>query len=53
MQETQPRFLSREDLLKEEMATHTRILAEIISWTVEPGGPQSMGSKKSQTGLSD
>ena len=39
----------QEDLLKEGMATHTSILAEIIPWTEEPGGPQSMGSQRSQT----
>ena len=36
-----------------EMATHTSILAWEISWTEEPSGLQSMGSQKSQTGLSD
>ena len=29
------------------------ILAWEIPWTEEPGGPQSMGSQKSQTQLSD
>ena len=33
------------------MATHSSILAWEIPWTVEPGGPQSMGSQ-SQTQLS-
>ena len=33
------------------MATHSSILAWEISWTEEPGGLQSMGSPKSQTGL--
>ena len=33
------------------MATHSSILAWEISWTEEPGGPQSMGSQ-SQTQLS-
>ena len=37
MQETQVRFLSREDPLEEEKATHSRILAWKISWTEEPG----------------
>ena len=27
------------------MATHSKILAWEISWTEEPGGPQSMGSQ--------
>ena len=33
--------------LEKEMATHSNILAWKISWTEEPSGPQSMGSKKS------
>ena len=45
--------LSREDPLKEEMATHSSIIAWRIPWTEEHGGLQSMGSKKSQTQLSD
>ena len=47
MQETQEmrvQSLSREDPLEEEMATHSRILAEIILWAEELGGLQSMGS---------
>ena len=32
-----------EDLLEEEMATHSSILAWNIPWTEEPGGLQSMG----------
>ena len=43
-QETQVRFLSREDPLEEEMATHSGILAWRIPWTEEPGGLQSTGS---------
>ena len=31
-----------EDLLEEEMATHSSILAWRIPWTEEPGGLQSM-----------
>ena len=38
-----------EDPLKEEMATHSGILAWRIPWTEEPGGLQSMESQKSQT----
>jgi len=34
--------LGWEDPLGEEMATHSSILAWIISWTEEPGGLQSM-----------
>ena len=42
-QETQVRSLGQEDLLGEEMATHSSILAWRIPWTEEPGGLQSMG----------
>jgi len=45
MQETQviqPRSLVRKDPLEEEMAIHSRILAEIIPWTEEPSGLPSM-----------
>ena len=38
-----------EDLLEEEMATPSNILAREILWTEEPGGLQSMGWQKSQT----
>ena len=37
--------LGQEDPLKEEMATHSSILAWKISWTEEPDGLQSMGSQ--------
>ena len=53
MQETWVQSLDREDPLEKEMATHSSILAWDIPWTEEPGGLQSMGSQKSQTGLSD
>ena len=43
MQKTQVQSLGREDPLKEEMATHSSILAWKIPWTEEPDGPQSMG----------
>ena len=36
-----------------ESATHSRILAQEIPWTEEPGGLQSMVSQKSQTRLGD
>ena len=36
----------REDPLKEEMATHSSILAWKILWTEEPGGLQSMGLQR-------
>ena len=32
--------------LEKELATHPSILARIIPWTEEPGGPWSMGSQK-------
>ena len=41
--------LGWEDLLKEEMATHSNILACEITWTEEPGRLWSMGSEKSWT----
>ena len=43
--------LTWEDLLEEEMATHSSILTWRIPWTEEPGGLQSMGVTKSQTRL--
>ena len=52
MQETQVWSPSQEDLLEEEMATHSSILARRIPWTEQPTGLQSMGSQ-SQTWLSD
>ena len=36
-----------------EMATRSNILAWEILWTEEPGGLQSVGSQKSQTGLGE
>ena len=50
MQERRVQSLGQEDLLEEEMATHSRILAWEIPWTEEPGKGyiQSMGSQKSQ-----
>ena len=38
--------LVREDLLEKEMATHSSILAWKMSWTEEPGGPQSKWSQR-------
>ena len=35
--------LTWEDLLEEEMATHSSILAWKVPWIEEPGGLQSMG----------
>ena len=37
------------DLLEEEMATHSSILAWQIPWTEEAGGLQSMGHKELDT----
>ena len=52
MQETQEmqfQSLGQEYPLEEEMATHSSILARIISWTEEPSGLQSMGSQRDVT----
>ena len=38
--------LGQEDLLEEEMATHSSILAWEIPRTEEPGGRQSIGSPR-------
>ena len=46
MQESRVQSLGLEDPLEKEMASHSSILAWIISWTVEPGGLQSMGSQR-------
>ena len=49
MQETQVQFLNGEDLLEEEMATPSSILARIIPWTEEPGGLLPTGSQSDTT----
>ena len=36
----------RVDLLEEEMAIHSSIIARITTWTQEPGRLQSMGSQR-------
>ena len=46
MQETQVRSLGRKDLLEEEMATHSSILAWRFPWTEEHGGLQSVGFQR-------
>ena len=46
MQEMWVRYLGWEDPLEEGMAAHSSILAWEITWTKEPGGPQSMGSQR-------
>ena len=47
MQEAEVRSLGCEDPLEWAMATHASILAWKIPWTEEPGGLQSLVSKKS------
>ena len=42
--------LGKEDLLEEEMATHSSVPAWEIPGTEELGGLQSMGVAKSRTG---
>ena len=44
MRQMQAQPLGWEDLLEEEMATHSSILAWEIPWTEEPGGLWSIGS---------
>ena len=46
-QETWVRSLGQEDPLEQEMATHSSILAGIITWTEGPGGlgSQRVGDK--------
>ena len=39
MQETWVQSLGHEDPLENRMATHSSILARVIPWTEEPGGP--------------
>ena len=45
VQETLVESLGREDLLREDTATHSSIIAWRILWTEEPGGLQSIGSQ--------
>ena len=46
-QEIRAQSLGRDDLLEEEMETHSSILAWKIPWTEEPGGLQSLGLQES------
>ena len=46
MRETWVQSLAWEDLLREEMAAHSSILAWRIPWTQEPGGLQSTGLQR-------
>ena len=50
MQEMWVQALGKDDPLEKEMATHSNILAWMISWTEHPGGLQR-GVAKSHTGL--
>ena len=38
--------LGQKDCLEEEMATHSGILASQIPWTEDPGGLQSIWSRR-------
>ena len=49
MKETWVQSLDWEDPLEKVMATHSSILAWRISWTLEPGGLQSMESQRDST----
>ena len=44
--EARVQSLGLEDLREKEMATHSSILAWKIPWMEEPGGLQSMGSRR-------
>ena len=46
MQKTRIQSTGQEDPLKDEMATHSSILAWRIPWTEKPGELQSMGSQR-------
>ena len=49
-QETWVRSLGQEDLLEEEMATHSSIPCLEDAWTEEPGRVQSIGSHTDRVG---
>ena len=53
MEETGVSSLGRENLLEEEMTTHSSILSGEIAWTEEPGGAIVHGIAKIQTQLND
>ena len=46
MQEAQVQSLGQEYPLEKEMATHSNILSWKIPWMEEPGGLESIGSKR-------
>ena len=45
-QKIRVRFLDQEDLLEEEMVTHSSVLALEIPWTEKPGGLQLLGLQR-------
>ena len=49
IQESWVRSLGWEDSLEKEMETHSSILAWKVTWTEEPGGLYTTGSKESDT----
>ena len=53
MQEIWVQSLGQEDLVEEEMATHSSILAWKIPRTKEPGGLQPIGLRRLKTQLND
>jgi len=53
MQVTSVRSVGQEDPLEKDMTTHSSILAWRSPWLEEPGGPQSIESQKTRTGLSN
>ena len=52
-QEMQFGSLGQEDPLEKGLATHSSILAWRIQWTEDPGGLQSMGSRRVRHDCSD
>ena len=46
VKETWVQFLGQEDPLEKEMATHSSALAWRILWAEEPGGLQSIDSRR-------
>ena len=46
MQEARVQSLGQEDILENEIAMHSSILAWRISWTEKPGGLQSTGLQR-------
>ena len=51
MQEMQVWSLGQEDILEEEIATHSNIHVSGIPWTEESAGLQSMGSQRVERDL--